>query len=237
MQQQQRHGEYCRPSHDRHRALGALRQATGTQLSGPGDRAHNLRKNTWPWRTTTAIASPTMDDPQMGPKTRESQAPERLSPSTKYWLWTSMLLEIGLEPIWPKRGSYHPRSRSGRPSTKIVLSMDQIVWPGSATTRSTRSPPPPTTVQGRNCGGRKTTIWPLWMGPSRRPALATRIRSPAWRVGDISAPGTEKGWTTKAGRSHAASAATARRTATLARSGPWRRGRRRRSGRIGAAET
>src|ERR1035437_9077549 len=79
-----------------------------------------------------------MDDPESGPKPRESQAPERLSPSTKYWFWTSVVLEIGLEPIWPKRGSYHPRSRSGRPSTKIVLSMDQIVWPGSATTRSTR---------------------------------------------------------------------------------------------------
>jgi len=74
-----------------------------------------------------AIPWPTMDDPEMGPKTRESQAPERSSPSTKYWFRVSVVLEIGLEPTWPERGAYHPFSLSGRPSTKIVLSMDQIV--------------------------------------------------------------------------------------------------------------
>ena len=56
-----------------------------------------------------AIPSPTMDDPEMGPKTRESQEPERLSPSTKYWFWVRVVLEIGLEPTEPERGAYHPR--------------------------------------------------------------------------------------------------------------------------------
>jgi len=36
-----------------------------------------------------------MDDPEIGPKTRESQAPERLSPITKYWFWASVVLGIG----------------------------------------------------------------------------------------------------------------------------------------------
>ena len=38
---------------------------------------YNFRKTTWPWRTTIAFAVPTMDDLEMGPKSRESQATER----------------------------------------------------------------------------------------------------------------------------------------------------------------
>jgi len=67
----------------------------------PVNRAYNLPKNTWPSRTTMEIPSPTMDDPEMGPKARESQEAERLSPSTKYWFWASVVLAIGLEPTWP----------------------------------------------------------------------------------------------------------------------------------------
>ncbi len=80
---------------------GSADAASGMQRSGAVNQAHNLRKNTWPSRTTMAIPSPTMDDPEMGPKARESQEPERLSPSTKYWFWASVVVAIGLAPTWP----------------------------------------------------------------------------------------------------------------------------------------
>src|SRR5215472_2507533 len=89
-------------------------------------RLHSERKNMWPRRTTMATPLPTIADREMGPNARESQASERLSPMTKYWFWLRVVLGTGVEPTGPKRGSYHPRSYSGRPSTKIVLPTDQI---------------------------------------------------------------------------------------------------------------
>ena len=79
---------------------------------------------------TTAIAWPTIDAPDTGPKARESQALDRLSPKTKYWSAPSVVLAIAFAPTGPERGLYQPFSCSVRPSTKIVCPIDQIVWPG-----------------------------------------------------------------------------------------------------------
>jgi hypothetical protein len=48
-----------------------------------------------------ATPSPTTDDFEMGPKTRESHASERLSAITKYSPEASVVLRTGVDPTWP----------------------------------------------------------------------------------------------------------------------------------------
>ena len=77
------------------------------------DARHNVPKKTWPWRPTTAIPSPTTDDFEIGPKTRESQASERLSASTKYWSAASVVLAMGSNPAGRSAGHTTPARAGG----------------------------------------------------------------------------------------------------------------------------
>src|ERR1039457_4625030 len=73
----------------------------------------------------------------------------------------------------------------------MVLPEEYIVWPGSATTRLTRSPAgtPPHWSRG---GWVNTTMSPSWTSCQLKNAFCTRIRSFTASVGTMDADGTQK---------------------------------------------